>query len=288
MRKGSMHPVLKASAVTFALALSILLAPAAGRAEEWMEQGEERFLLSAGFFLPVFSTSLGVDNEILGEGTAVNLEQDLGFTEDVATGWFGGSWRFARRHRLAVSYFRFVREVANTVEREIAIGDEVYPAGATLDTRFAIQTVPITYSYSFLQREKYELAGSLGVHWWVNDLSAEGSASLGGQDGDASAAARVQAPLPLLGLIFAYRPGPRWEVDVHAEALVLNIDADVLSYSGSFVSLSGRTHYWFYNQLGVGGAVNWFDLDFDVDGEKWRGKIEYDYVGPQIYLVTRF
>ena len=275
-------------AVALVLALTTILAPAAGRAEEWAKQGEERFLVSGGVFLPFFSTSLGVDNEDRGEGETVDLEQDLGFTEDVATGWFGGSWRFARRHRLSVSYFRFVRDVGGSVEREIAIGDEIYPVGATLDTRFAIQTVPITYSYSFLQREKYELAGSLGVHWWVNDLSAEGSTSLGGQDGDASASATVHAPLPLLGLLFYYWTGPRWSMGVHAEALVLNIDADVLNYSGSFVSLSGRTHYWFYNQLGVGGAVNWFDLDFDVDGEKWRGKIEYDYVGPQIYLVTRF
>ncbi len=283
-----MNSIHRSSVIALVLVLSAALLPAAGRAEEWTKQGEERFMLSGGFFLPFFSTSLGVDNEDRGEGESVNLEQDLGFTEDVATGWFGGSWRFARRHRLAVNYFRFVREVAGTVEREITIGDEVYPAGATLDTRFAAQTVPITYSYSFLQREKYELAGTLGVHWWVNDLSAEGSASLGGQDGDASAAARVQAPLPLLGLLFAYRPGPRWEVDVHAEALVLNIDADVLNYSGSLVSLAGRTHYWFYNRLGVGGAVNWFDLEFDVDGDKWRGRIDYDYVGPQVYLVTRF
>jgi hypothetical protein len=279
-------PIVPPRVIALAFALSILLAPAPGLAEEWRTQGEERFLLSGGFFLPYFDTDLGVDGAR--DGGSVNLERDLGFTEDVGTGWLGGSWRFARNHRLSVSYFRFVRAAGYTTEREVTIGDEIYPAGARLDTEFGIQTMPIFYSYCFLRRQRFELAGSIGVHWWLNDLSAEGSASIGNLDGDTSASASVNAPLPLVGFVFDYWPDPRWSVGAQAAVLVLNIDDDVLGYSGSFASLAGRVHYWFYGQLAVGGAVNWFSLNFDVDGEKWQGALDYDYVGPQFYVATRF
>jgi hypothetical protein len=94
-----MHRIFTVSPVGLLLALIVILAPTAGRAEEWTKEGEERFLLSGGFFLPFFSTSLGVDNEGGGAGETVNLETDLGFTEDVATGETVAAG-FARRHRL--------------------------------------------------------------------------------------------------------------------------------------------------------------------------------------------
>jgi hypothetical protein len=181
-----------------------------------------------------------------------------------------------------------VREAERLADREISIGDETFPVGASLSSRFAIQSVPFRYIYSFVMRENMEVAGTVGVHWYVNDFQVEGSASLGNLDGDATAGGKVQAPLPLLGLTFEYYPSQRWTVGAQGQFLVLDIEDDVLEYSGGFFDVSGRAHYWLYNQLGVGGGFDWFSINMDVNGEKWQGALDYEYFGPQLYVLTRF
>ncbi len=63
------------------------LFPTAGLAEEWIKPGEERFFLSGGVFLPSFDTNLSVDNNTLGAGLNVDLEDDLGLKKDETTFW---------------------------------------------------------------------------------------------------------------------------------------------------------------------------------------------------------
>ena len=112
----------------------------------------------------------------LGIGTEINLEDDLGISSDETTFWGGVSWRFARKHRLSVAYFGFTRDSSAVANKELTIGDETFPVGASLSTDFKLQIVPIAYSYSFMNEEKYEFGASLGLHWYTMDLSVWGSA----------------------------------------------------------------------------------------------------------------
>ena len=36
------------------------------------------------------------------------------------------------------------------------------------------------------------------------------------------------------------------------------------------------------------GAVEGFRLQVDADQDRWRGKLDYGYVGPQLYVTGRF
>jgi hypothetical protein len=74
-------------------------------AADWIKPGEERFKFGGGVFFPSFDTKLRVDNNTIGNGTEVDLENDLGLSSDEATFWLGGYWRFAAKHRSGVAYF---------------------------------------------------------------------------------------------------------------------------------------------------------------------------------------
>jgi hypothetical protein len=150
-------------------------------------------------FLPSFDTSAEVDTS-LGLGTDINLEDDLGLTSNEATFWGGVTWRFARKHRLAAAYFSFTRNGNAVANNDLIIGDETYPTGASLSSEFKLQIIPVAYSYSFMNKEKYEFGASLGMHWYTIDFSVVGSASLNDDDLDASVSARGDAPMPLVGL----------------------------------------------------------------------------------------
>jgi hypothetical protein len=71
-----------------------------GMAGDWITPGQELFRIDAGAFLASFDTTLRVDSKTIGQGTDINLEDDLAYDDSTATYLINGYWRFARRHRL--------------------------------------------------------------------------------------------------------------------------------------------------------------------------------------------
>ena len=261
--------------------------PNTTHAGDWINPGEETFTISGGVFLPKFDTSARVDTS-LGIGTEINLEDDLGLTSDETTFWGDVSWRFARKHRLTVAYFGFTRGAGAVANKELIIGDETFPVGASLSTEFKLQIVPIAYSYSFMNEDKYEFGASLGVHWYTMDFSVLGSASLNNLDADFAVSVDANAPMPLLGLFFDYHFTPRWSAGFHGQVFALDLDDDTFSFSGTVTNLRLSTEYWVFNNVGLGVAVSWFKLDVDLDDSDWKGSVDYEYWGPQIYATIRF
>ena len=272
----------------FFIMLASLHFTTVGLADDWIKPGEERWFFSGGVFLPNFDTNLRVDNRTLGAGTKIDIENDLGFTSDETTFWLGAYWRFAARHRISISYTQFNREATATAKTDLTIGDEIFPAGASLNSEFKFKILPVNYAYSFMKREKFELAASIGLHWNRVDFDVKGSASLGDQDSDANVSADADVPLPLLGLRLDYHFTPRWTAGLHGEIFALNIDADTFGFSGSLINLKLSTEYWLFNNFAVGAAISYFNLDVDVDDGDWKGKLDYQYWGPQVYAAIRF
>ena len=257
-------------------------------AADWIKPGEERFKLGGGVFLASLDTKLRVDDNTTGPGTEVDLEDDLGFSSSETTFWIGGYWRFAAKHRLSAGYYQFDRDSSVTAKTDITIGDKIFPVEARLGSKFKFQVLPINYAYSFLKREKYELAGTIGLNWSWTDFSVSRSASIGGLNLEVKESASASVPLPLIGLLFDYHFTPNWSAGLHGEVFALNIDEDTFGFSGTLINLRLSTEYWFFNNVALGAAVNWFSLDVDVDNGDWRGRLEYQYWGPQIYLAMRF
>ena len=74
---------------------------------------------------------------------------------------------------------------------------------------------------------------------------------------------------------------------MHGEYFALDLVDDETNFSGSLVNVRLSTDYWFTNNFGMGAAINWFDLDAEVDDTNWKGAIDYRYFGPQIYVQAR-
>lgn len=265
----------------------LVLAPASSRAEEWIKHGKETFTFGLGAFLPAFNTRLRVDNQTAGAGSSIDLEDDLGLNEDESVFWVGGTWRFADRHRFGVSYFSFNRNASATALRELEIGDEIYPLGATLETEFGLTIAPVYYAYSLIKNERHELAGSFGFHWFALDFVVQGDASLNGEDANATASASTDVPLPLFGLRYDYYINQRWTTSAHGEIFALDITDEAFDFSGSLYNIRLSTDYWLTKNFGIGAAISWFDIDAKIDDSEWKGEVDYRYFGPQIYIQAR-
>ena len=257
-------------------------------ASEGIKPGEEKFTLSAGVFLPTFNTKLKVNNSDLDLGTDIDVENDLGLKENETVFWAGGTWRFAPRHRVGVSYFQFKRDATKTLLKDLVIEDEVYPAGASLESEFKLQTIPITYYYTFRKKQNNLLALSAGLHWMTLELNIVGKANLGNVVDDGKVNATANAPMPLIGLEYEYFFHDRWIASVHGEIFGLDLSDDTFAFSGTITNLSLNTIYYFIDNVGAGVALNWFTINIDIKDDDWNGGFDYDYLGPQFFITARF
>ncbi len=261
-------------------------------AEDWIKPGEDKIKISLGVFFPSFDTSLRVDNTEIDLGSDINLEDDLGLNSNETTFWVGLDWRIASRHRLSLGNFTFSRDASATALKDLEIDNEIIQAGASVSTAFDMSITPIAYSYSFIKKEKHEFAGNLGLHWNDIDLAvaASASASVPGstETADGQVSADAIAPMPLIGVRYDYFPAPRWQVGVLAQFFDISISQDTFSFDGSLTNFRVSGEYWIINHFGLGVAVNYFNIDVDVQDDDWRGSMEYEYFGPQLYVTGRF
>ena len=281
---GHMNRLHIAASVAFG---TIACLTGTGAGADDLKPGEERFKFVAGWFLPAFDTDVRVD-DTASEGDDVNLGDDLGLDEDQSGGIFGFEWRIADRHRLAANYSKFTQSATRQIDRQIAIGDEIYPVDATIRTQWSIELIPITYSYSFMKTDNYELAGTFGVHWNAISLSLNGSSSLSDDDLTATAEASADLPLPLLGLQYDYHFSDNWSAGVGASFFSIEFGEDTLEASGSLWNARVYTEYRFGGRFGAGLAIDAFDFSIEADKPRLTGEYKYDYWGPQLYLTARF
>jgi hypothetical protein len=257
-------------------------------AQDVVRPGEEKWTIMLGAFLPAFQTKMQVDNEQLGPGDNVDLADDLGVDQDESGGWFGVEWRFSLRHRIGFTYSRFTLGGERVIERELQIGDEIYPAGARVSSRLKLEIIPLTYSYSILKREHDELALTAGLHWSRLTFNVEGSASLAGLDAANEASARANVPLPLVGLRYNRNFGPRWSAGASAAVFLLEFGEETWNLEGRLWSVRLHGEYRFARHWALGAALDGFEVSVDAAKSSWKGGFDYGYWGPQIYVTARY
>jgi hypothetical protein len=199
-----------------ALALFATLA----RAEDYLSPTEERVRLSLGVVRLSNSTNLQLDSSTGISGTPVNAEDVFGLDKSDYEAKIQAMVRVGERHRLRFDYFSLDRTGSNTVTQPIVFRDVVLQPGDPLIANLSIRTFGITYGYSFLHGDKYEVAATLGI-----------------SDTDISARARVQTatrhvdqtedqagPVPTIGLDASYVISKRFYVDGRAQYLKVRVD----------------------------------------------------------------
>jgi hypothetical protein len=254
--------------------------------------GEDVFTIRVGGYFSDFDTNVRLSGP--NGGDKVNLEDTLGLDSNQTVFRGGASWRFAPRHRLALEYLDFRRDATGTAERSFVIDTEdgtyQFDAGATLETEFDWQLVPVTYTYSFYKTRNLEVAGSVGVHWFSTKIGYEGAATVtppGGSPGPVASAAESESasgPLPVFGLQAGYALSKRWFVAAKVGWFGLDYD----DYSGELWDLGVTTEYWFSENFGAGVGYGYYSIDVSVDNGAFETAADYTYDGLNLYVTFRY
>lgn len=199
-----------------ALALFATLA----HAEDYLSPTEERVRLSLGVVHLSNQTDLQLDSSAGVPGTPLSAEDQFGLDRNDYEAKIQAMVRVGERHRLRFDYFSLDRSAQKTITDPLVFRDVTLQPGDPLDSDLSIRTFGITYGYSFLHSDRYEVAATIGV-----------------SDTDISARARVQTatrhvdqtedqagPVPTLGLDASYVVSKRFYLDGRAQYLKVRID----------------------------------------------------------------
>jgi hypothetical protein len=198
------------------LALSASLA----HAEDYLSPSEERVRLSLGFTRLSNNTDLRIDSSTGVPGTPLNAENDFGLDKSDFEAKFQAMLRVSERHRVRFDYFSLDRTGQKTLTQSYVFRDVVLQPGDPLNTNLSLRVLGISYGYSFIHREHFELAATIGVN--ITDLSARARVTTAARHVDQT---EDQAgPFPTVGFDATWVISKRFYVDGRVQYLKANID----------------------------------------------------------------
>jgi hypothetical protein len=260
--------------------------PTAGRASETDTHTEpwEKFGIQAGYFLSAVDSGVRLGT---GLGVDIDVEDLLGLDSSSSVFRVGALWRFTenRRHRLDFSWFSLNRDGTRRVLEDFSFENKdgetiVVNAGTTVDAFFDVDLYQLAYSYSFLQDDRLDLAGLIGVYVAPIDVGLAVSGLVNEQG-----SADFTAPLPVLGLRMDIALTPRWFIRTGAQAFYL----EYKRFTGSILKVNAALEYNPWEHVGIGLGFDTMRINVEAEDEDWpgidlNGKVNFNYAGLQLYL----
>lgn len=245
---------------------------------------------SLGVSAQIFDTDVTIRSQDESIDKEIDLEDDLGFTNDINAGWLRGIYRMANRHRLSLTYTPIRRNAETVSTKDIIIEDAVIKAGASIETSAKTDVFDIEYLYSFYKRPHTEISISGGLYWmsYNFELKAAGEIVIDGSEEvlrtDYETNLKLNAPLPLLGMSGTYEINPRWEVHAGVRYFYVSIN----DIEGQIISAGVGTDYFITKHWGLGLSLSTFNLEVEKDGILFKNALTWKFDGAQLYIVFKY
>jgi hypothetical protein len=201
----------------------------------------------------------------------VSLEDDLGFQTNGRIFRLDGFYRFNRRHGIYASWYDIKRDSKATLEEDLEWGEEVFPVDAKVKATFDTMILKASYRYNLVARDDWELGLSAGLHWMRLETSLEVTGE--SLELDLSESARLDLPLPVLGLHVALALHPRVRMRLSTEAIL----AELGVYKGYIIDTYLGIEWDIWDNFGVGISYNGFVGDVDIDQGGFDANVRYSY-----------
>lgn len=246
----------------------------------------DQFTLNLGAMFASFGTSASLDSTYYGYGTDINFQRDLGFNNKQSLWRVDGSWRFTPRQQLYFSYMDLSQHGDRTLGRTILWGNTVYNVGADVKGEFKTQQLNLYYRFSFVQGNKGEFGGSIGLSWVNQSARLQGWGQVAGtmQNYYANVEGSVNAPVPVIGLFGTWQFTDQLSLSGDVNYLKLNVSGVDGEYTDARVTLD----YYPWKNYGFGIGYLYDDIKVDSTKASWYGSYDYKFDGWLAYFKMRF
>lgn len=206
-------------------------------------------------------------------GALINLEELLGFDDQITTWSLDAFYRFSknRRHAIRFGYADFSRDAYAAISGTIPIFDVEFLGEVNSD--FGNQVGTLTYQYSFTNTKKTEAGILAGVGFYKYSLALEGRYIL---DGDptleefGNRTESVLAPVPTVGFFVNYALLPNLILDLRTTFINLAIG----DHEGRVFNTVGNVTWYFLRNFGIGLGLSSSDVVYENTGGDNRIKVD--------------
>ncbi len=267
--------LLVASLIVLAAPLQAQQPPAAERPWRDVE-------LRLGGFIASMDAGVAIKSGA-GVGATFDVEDALDLDESIRSLRLGASLALGDRHRLHFDFFDLSRDSSTRLGQAIQIGDTVYPIGTDVETEIGLQLYNLTYGYSILQDDRFDIAVTFGIHGLRTNLEFE-AAGIG-----ADASERFFLPIPLPGLRADFVLTSDLWLRHRVEILWFNLDL----YRMLLVDSSVGLEYALFEHVAIGLAYNTFNFHLEMEEDEYpavqfEGEVEFSFSGVLLYLNVFF
>jgi len=249
-------------------------------ADDYLSPADERVRLSLGFMHVSSNTNLRLDSSAGVQGTQVNGEHVLGLDGSDFEPKFQAMVRVGERHRLRFDYFTLDRTGNANLSAPIVFRDVVLQTGDPVQTNLSLRTLGINYEYSFIHRQRFELAASIGL----NDTDISAQARVSTQTRHVDQKEDQAGPLPTIGLDSTYVLSKRFYLDARAQYFKLAVDH--LDGSLGFYELAGLYRL----RPNISFALGYTMAKATLTSRQTRtsGHFDFDSKGPEFFVRIAF
>lgn len=249
----------------------------------------EHIVFSVSTMWTQHNTQLRLDGD-LGLGIGADLEDLFDLDEELAgvVQFAIGGW-FKQRHFLGMQYYAFKRDSKSVLQEEWVGNDIRASVGTEADAKLDITIVDLSYGYSFIENDRHQLYGTIGIYSMYLDfeLDLEGDLIIDGEPVEQAryqTGQRLEVPLPVVGLVYNYAVTPRWMASVNIQYFTLRTSV----VNGGLTKVSASTRYYFWDHFMLGGGLTSFDLSVEADLGDFEGRVDWTWWGPDVFIGARF
>jgi len=246
---------------------------------------DDRFYVTiGGFERDEIRTTIQLNAKSPGGGVAagavIALESLFEVDEKVSTVRLDGWYRLNRKSRMNWTYWRTDRDGVSTyTDDDITIGDTTITAGDSITTEDKTTLFAVSYSFSFVNLEKFEawLGGGLNFQ----QLDTKITVDIGGQNVQtAEEGAKATIPIPTVNFGMRYNFTKRCRMLLTLDMFGIKVG----DYSGRLNNNRVLAEYNITKHFGLGGGLERRSIQVDAESDKFLGSLDTSYTGFSLYL----
>jgi hypothetical protein len=238
----------------------------------------DHFAFSGEFFLGHVTTIGRFDAGNGTPGTTLNGERDLGLSDQARQLRMEIVFRLVKRGRLRVNFLDLRRQGERSLDQTIQYGDQTFRVGSLVQSQFNWRQMDLTYTYSLLRGESYELGAGVGVHL----IEAEASAQI--PSTPQSADYSVAGPFATVALDGTWRFASHWALSARGQYLRVTIG----SVSGMMGDYHADVQYRWKRNVAFGLGYELQEMEADVTNQDPSGRLQLRIAGPLAFARVSF
>ncbi len=246
-----------------------------------------RLYLGVGLGIVRFDTKSKVTDKASGKSLFLDLEGNLDLPGISHVTTFYGAYRFNPKHSILFSYFAINRQshLVN-FSKQLIEDDVTVIVNADVYVQDKTRFYNVNYGYSLFRDNRSEITFVAGLHTLDLRLivDAKGEVIVNGftRTEYKLTEADVLAPLPLLGLNFAFSFTPEWSLATKVSL----VHGSSRGVGATITQTSVNSMYRATKHVGIIMGISYFSASASIDDADQLTEIEYGYNGA--YLGAHF